>query len=74
MMITGISAREPLDSGPVNAFQEEGFWAMVKLSKWGRSVMPNTLDKSKPSKNTFCQFTPSQIEPVTMSLTFQHSF
>ena len=24
MMITGISAREPLDSGPVNAFQEEG--------------------------------------------------
>ena len=24
MMITGLSAREPLDSGPVNAFQEEG--------------------------------------------------
>ena len=47
---------------------------MVKLSKWGRSVMPNTLDKSQPSKNTFCQLTPSQIEPVTMSLTFQHSF
>ena len=24
MMITGLSAREPLDSGPVNAFREEG--------------------------------------------------
>ena len=24
MLITGLSAREPLDSGPVNAFQEEG--------------------------------------------------
>ena len=23
MMITGLSAREPLDSGPVNAFREE---------------------------------------------------
>jgi len=36
--------------------------------------MLHTLGRSQPSKNTLCQCTPPQIEPVTMPLMFQHSF
>ena len=44
MMITGLSAREPLDSGPVNAFREEGVRTMAKLSKWVAGDSTNLLD------------------------------
>ena len=44
MMMTGLSAREPLDSGPVNAFREEGVGTMVKLSQWVAGKSTNSLD------------------------------
>ena len=44
MMITGLSAREPLDSGPVNAFREGVFRILVKLSKWAAGESTNSLD------------------------------